>query len=121
MNSNSFETDDQLAIAENYYDAMLEKNFDRMASFLHNNVHFISPFGEIDGKDAVARAAAKDLCTILQDIKIRSRFTNNNQIMLAYDFIFSGSTGKLRAAVLMEFEGHLISKLELFFDGRQFK
>ncbi len=91
-----------------------------MAGFLHDNVHFISPFGETDGKEAVVSAAARDLGTVLQDIKIRSRFASDNQIMLAYDFIFLEPTGKLRAAVLMEFINHLISKIELFFDSRSF-
>ena len=55
------------------------------------------------------------------DIKIRSKFAHQNQIMLAYDFMFPQAFGKLRAAVLMEFTNQLISKIELFYDGRPFE
>jgi hypothetical protein len=41
--------------------------------------------------------------------------------MLAYDFMFPDPIGELRAAVLMSFTDHLISKIELFYDGRPFE
>ena len=41
--------------------------------------------------------------------------------MFAYDFMFPEPIGKLRAAVLMEFKDQLISKIELFYDGRPFE
>lgn len=120
MNTISLENQNNLTTALSYYNAMLAKDFDKMADYLHDNVHFISPFGEMQGKEAVVTAAKRDLGTILQDIKIRSRFANNNQIMLAYDFIFSDPKSLLRAAVLMEFTENQISKIELFFDSRSF-
>ena len=108
-----------LKSAESYYNAMLAKDFDKMASFLHDEIHFIAPLAEMHGKEAVV-LAAKNLTGILQDIHIRSRFAHQNQIMFAYDFIFAAPVGKLRAAVLMEFTEQLISKIELFYDGRSF-
>lgn len=120
MKTTNFESDNNLTVARGYYDAMLKKEFDRMASYLHDNVHFIGPLAEMHGRDAVV-SAAKNLSQILQDICIRSQFTNQNQIMFAYDFIFPEPIGKLRAAVLMEFTNQLISKIELFYDGRPFE
>ena len=120
MNTTSFKTNENITFAQSYYSAMLAKNFDKMASFLHDNVHFISPLAEIQGKEAVI-SAAKNLSNILQDIKIRSRFARDNQIMLAYDFIFPKPIRVLRAAVLMEFTNRLISTIELFYDGRPFE
>lgn len=119
MSTISFKTNDNLRSAESYYNAMLAKEFDTMASYLDNNVHLIGPLAEIVGKEAVV-SAAKNLSSILQDIQIRSRFEHNNQIMFAYDFMFPAPIGKLRAAVLMEFTNQLISKIELFYDGRPF-
>lgn len=119
MNTTSFEASSNLTSAESYYNAMLTKNFDKMASYLDNNVHFIGPLAEMHGKEAVV-SAAKSLNQILQGIQIRSRFADRNQIMLAYDFMFPAPIGKLRAAVLMEFTNKLISKIELFYDGRPF-
>ena len=40
MNTTNFESDNNLKSAENYYNAMLAKDFDKMASYLHDNVHF---------------------------------------------------------------------------------
>jgi hypothetical protein len=120
MNTTNSESNNNLKVAENYYRSMLKKDFDRMSSYLHENVHFIGPLAEMHEKDAVV-SAAKNLSEILRDIKIRSQFAHQNQIMFAYDFMFLEPTGKLRAAVLMEFTNQLISKIELFYDGRPFE
>ena len=120
MNTTHSEGANNLKVAESYYSAMLKKDFDTMASYLHDNVHFIGPLAEMHGKDAVV-SAAKNLSQILQDICIRSKFNAQNQIMFAYDFMFPAPIGKLRAAVLMEFTDQLISKIELFYDGRPFE
>lgn len=119
MKTTSFDSNDNLLIAESYYSAMLAKDFYKMASYLHENVHFISPLAEMHEKEAVV-LAAKKFAEILQDIQIRSRFAYHNQIMFAYDMVVPAPIGKFRAAVLMEFTDQLISKIELFFDARPF-
>ena len=113
-------TNDNLSLAESYYNAMLAKDFDKMANYLHNNVQFIGPLAEIHGKDAVV-TAAKNFGGILQDIQIRARFASGNQIMLVYDMIVPAPIGKFRASVMMEFTDQLISQIKLFFDGRPFE
>jgi hypothetical protein len=40
-------TTDNLNLAESYYNAMLAKDFDKMAGYLHDNVHFIGPLAEM--------------------------------------------------------------------------
>jgi hypothetical protein len=113
-------TTDNLSLAESYYNAMLAKDFDKMASYLHDNVHFIGPLAEMHGKDAVV-TAAKNFGGILQDIQIKSRFADGDQIMFAYDMVVPAPIGKFRAAVLMEFKARLISKIELFYDASPFQ
>ena len=113
-------TTDNLNLAESYYNAMLAKDFDKMAGYLHDNVHFIGPLAEMHGKDAVV-TAAKNFGGILQDIQIRSRFSSDNQIMFAYDMVVPVPIGKFRAAVLMEFTDGFISKIELFYDASPFQ
>ena len=113
-------TTDNLGLAESYYNAMLAKDFDKMASYLHDNVHFIGPLAAMKGKDNVV-AAAKNFGGMLQDIQIRSRFASHNQIMFAYDMVVPAPIGKFRAAVLMEFKDRLISKIELFYDASPFQ
>jgi len=113
-------TTDNLRLAESYYNAMLAKDFDKMATYLQTNVHFIGPLAEMRGKDDVV-LAAKNFGNILQDIQIRSRFVSHNQIMFAYDMTLPAPIGKFRAAVLMEFTDRLISKIELFYDATPFQ
>ncbi len=113
-------TTDNLSLASSYYNAMLAKDFDTMAGYLHDNVHFIGPLAEMHGKDAVV-TAAKNFGGILQDIQIRSRFAAGDQIMFAYDMVVPAPIGKFRAAVLMECTDRLISKIELFYDASPFQ
>lgn len=120
MSTINYENDRHLGIATKYYHEMLQKNFDAMADCLHPDVIFIGPLAEMSGKAAVV-SAAKNLSQILNDIQIRAKFSFGNQIMFAYDFMFPTPIGKLRAAVLMEFTNQLISKIELFYDGRPFE
>jgi len=114
------ESEKNLMVAQDYYRAMLQKNFAEMEECLHPDIHFISPLAEMSGKEAVV-SAAKNLSQILSNIEIRAKFACDNQVMLAYDFMFPKPIGKLRSAVLMEFTHKLISKIELFFDGRAFE
>lgn len=113
-------TTDNLILAESYYNAMLAKDFDKMAGYLHDNVHFIGPLAEMKGKDNLV-AAAKNFGGMLHDIQIRSRFTAGNQIMFAYDMVVPAPIGKFRAAVCMEFTDGFISKIELFYDASPFQ
>ncbi len=113
-------TTDNLNLAENYYNAMLAKDFDKMADYLHDNVYFIGPLAEMHGKEAVV-SAAKNFSRILQDIQIRSRFSSGNQIMFAYDMVVPAPIGQFSAAVLMEFTDEFISKIELFYDTSPFQ
>lgn len=113
-------TTDNLDLAESYYNAMLAKDFDKMASYLHDNAHFIGPLAEMNGKDNVV-AAAKNFGGMLQDIQIRSRFASHNQIMFAYDMVVPAPISRFRAAVMMEFIEQRISKIELFYDASPFQ
>lgn len=118
MNTSTYQNDN-LGVAENYYCEMLAKNFDAMAMHLHQSVKLISPLAEISGKTNVVDAA-KNLRKILTHIDIRAKLCSDSQVMLAYDFFFPEPIGKLRSAVLMEFKDGLISRIELFYDGRPF-
>lgn len=113
-------TTDNLNLAESYYNAMLAKDFDKMASYLQTDVHFIGPLAEMQGKEQIV-TAAKNFGGILQDIQIRSRFASHDQIMFAYDMVVPPPIGKFRAAALMEFTDQLISKIELFYDASPFQ
>ncbi|HJN37508.1 MAG TPA: nuclear transport factor 2 family protein [Gammaproteobacteria bacterium] len=120
MDTTNSENEKNLHVAKSYYSAMLAKDFNTLASYLHDNVHFMGPLAELQGKEAVV-LAAKNLSQILDNIEIRSTFASGNQIMFAYDFSFPTLNLNLRSAVLMDFKKGQITKIELFYDGRPFE
>lgn len=112
-------SENNLKIAESYYSSMLEKRFDDMTACLHDDIDFISPMAEMQGKEAVSLSAI-GLSQTLESIEIRSKFCEGNNVMLVYDFFFSMPKIKLRSAALMDFKDDKISKIELFFDTKPF-
>ena len=109
-----------LKAALNYYGAMQAKDFDTMASYLDDEICLISPLAEINGKEEVL-TAAKNFGGMLKEIHIRSKFSDHDQVMLAYDMIVPEPIGKFRAAALMDFKNIRITKIELFYDARAFE
>lgn len=120
MNTSAYENSKNLLVVESYYKNMLNKNLIAMEECLHPDVHFLTPLAEILGKTGVVEAA-KNLSAILEGIDIRAKFSSGDKIMMAYDFMFPQPIGKLKSAVLMELKQHLITKIELFYDGRPFE
>lgn len=102
-------------IAKSYYNHMLEGNFDAMENHLHPEITFTSPFFNSSGKEQVAELA-RNFGKSLEMITIRAEFESPTQAMLAYDYVFQGVEGPMRAAVLMGFKDALITSIELFFD-----
>lgn len=119
MHTDSNEGHHNLKVAESYYQNMLDKNFEAMASCLDDTVCLLGPLSEMSGKEAVV-SAAKGLSQVLKAIQIRAKFASGSQVMLAYDFFFPEPISTLRAAVLMDFKHQRIAKIELFFDSRPF-
>lgn len=119
MNTIVIENRKLIGIVKAYYQAMLAKEYDTMASFLDEDVLFISPLAGMQGKESVIDAAI-NLSNILDDIQFKSIFSQSNQVMIAYDFIFSKMDLNLRSAGLLTIKNGLISSIELFYDGRPF-
>ncbi|USO00517.1 MAG: nuclear transport factor 2 family protein [Alphaproteobacteria bacterium] len=111
MNNN----EQNLHVAENHYKNMVNKDFDTMETYLHDDIQFVGPISTIQGKDAVI-AAAKNFSNILNKIDISSKFASNDQVMFAYDLSLSTINITLRAAVLMDFQNGKIKKIETFYD-----
>lgn len=98
---------------------MANKDFDTVSSYLHDEVHLLSELAELDGKENVMHAG-KAFAEIIQDINIRSKFANDNQVMLTYDITFPEPVGTCRAAGLLNFENGKIKRIELFYDTKIF-
>lgn len=119
MNSPNY-NDAHIQLIEKYYDAIVQKDFDAASSYLSENVLYINPLAELQGREAVI-SSAKKLSAGLESITIRSTFSSNNQVMLACDFYCNAPIGKVRAAVLVDFSNNLINRMELFFDSQLFR
>jgi len=106
-------------IAIKYYDSILDKNFTFVEKVLHSDAQLISPLGNYSDKQSII-TAAKKLSESLDTILIESKLSNENQVMLAYNFLFSKPELNLRAAVLMDFQNNKIKRIELFYDSKPF-
>jgi hypothetical protein len=109
-----------IASAVAYYQAMSNKDLSVMEGYLHPQVHFIGPLGDITGKDAVLNSV-KHLLSVFNKLTIHAQFGAGDRVMLAYDIEFPAPIGISRAAVLLTFQDDLIIRYELFFDARPFE
>lgn len=106
-----------IAIAEAYYTAMKNNDVTTLEAFLHPNVEFTGPLATLSGKEAVVEAA-RNFIAHLEDLKFRAKLGEEDQVMLALDVEFPSPVGKFPTAVFMNFQDSLISRIELFYDGR---
>jgi hypothetical protein len=109
-----------LTTAKAYYLAVNNKSLSEVEKCLHPNVHLISPFANIVGKELVLNAV-KGFMTTFKTLTISTECGSGDQVMLVYDLDCPVPIGFLRAAVLMNFQDNLIVRLELFFDSRPFE
>jgi hypothetical protein len=109
-----------LIIAKAYYLALNNKNLSEVEQYLHPHIQFISPFANIEGKEAMINAV-KGFMTIVKKLTIRTECGSGDQVMLVYDLESPEPIGSSRAAVLMNFKDGLIARFELFFDARPFE
>jgi hypothetical protein len=110
---------DHIQTAEAYYQAMNDKNLDKVKSYLHPDAKLISPMAGEAQSDSMLDAISRFM-TSLNSIKIRSKCESGNQVMLAVDVEFPPPIGQLRSAVLMTFQDNLIVSVELFHDTKPF-
>ncbi len=106
-----------LFVAESYYTAMNKKDIESMEKMLHPDILFIGPLAELQGKEAVLKAI-KGFTTAFKGLKIRGKFHDDNQVMLAIDTEFPEPIGNLRTASLLTIDDGLIARIELFYDSR---
>jgi ketosteroid isomerase-like protein len=107
-------------IVRAFYAAQAERNIAGIEKYLHPNVHFIMPLGEIRGKAPYVENIKKHM-TEFKTVSIRTIVGSEDHVMLAYDFDFGGPIGKCPTAGLYTFKDGLIAKIELFFDARPFE
>lgn len=108
---------DPLHIAESYYQAMNEKNLDKLKSYLRADAKLISPMAGEAQSGMVLEAISRFMNSMTR-LTIRSKFASGNQVMLVIDVEFPLPVGTLKSAVLMTFQDNLIASVELFHDTK---
>ena len=107
-----------LATAEAYYSAIESGDYEKMGSYLHNDVKYSDPRWPLTGKDRVW-PIAKSFSDAVKQLKTVGKFSTNDQVMLVQDVIFHKSEKPLRTAVLMTFVEGLIKEIGLISDISQ--
>ncbi|GAB4229752.1 MAG: hypothetical protein Tsb0021_07650 [Chlamydiales bacterium] len=105
--------------AEKYYQLIGEKNIEEFKDFLDPNVEFSGPLAKLRGKDAVVEATS-NFIKMFKSLKIRAKFGSGDQAMIIYDVDVPGLMEKFPGASLLSFQGGLIVRIELFYDGSHF-
>lgn len=108
------------AVAKDYYNALGERDFERVERCFHPEVEFIAPLAQLSGKEAVFEAA-KRFTHLFNTLKIRECFGSGEQAVVVYDLECPAPVGNFSTAVLVTCREGLIAKLELFFDARPFE
>lgn len=105
-----------LEIGCSYYQAMSERDLNQIEKLLHPEVTFIGPIAEFSGKDAVLGWIGAFMPRF-EKLIVRAQCANENQVMFAYDVAFPEPFGSYRTASLIDVEGSLVKRIELFFDA----
>ena len=111
-------TQSNLATAEAYYSALMGGDYEKMGSYLDNDVHYVDPRWPLTGKDQVW-PIAKSFAAAVDQLKPVAKFSADDQVMLVHDVLFHKSDKPMRTAMLMSFERGRIKVLELIADTSQ--
>lgn len=107
------------SMIEEYYNAVLQKDMEKVESFLHQEIAFKSPFAQIAGKEGVLEAI-KGFSEVAEEITFRKVLGDNEMELAAYDLKVKNSKQKNPAAIQITKKDGLIHQLELFFDARPY-
>lgn len=106
-----------MAIAELYYTAMGNKDISVIEKYASDNIRFIGPFAEFQGKQQYLQVSGNFIAEI-ESLNIRTIVGSGDQVTVIYDVHFPDPIGKIRGAALMDFQDGKVAKAELFYDTR---
>lgn len=106
-----------LDIVLKYYNHMLQKDFESMGEYLHENVILVSPMATVSGKEHVHKSAVQ-FANLLQNIDFREKHANESKVILIYNMHLVEPIGVLRAAAMFAITNRKIERIELFYDSR---
>lgn len=108
-----------VALAEDYYTLVGQKNAEGISKYLHPDVEFYGPLAALKGKDAVIKATSHFM-NVFKSLTIRAKFGGEDQAMIVYDTDIPGIANQFPGASLLAFRDGQIIRIELFHDGSRF-
>lgn len=112
--------EDTKAIAQAYYTAMAERNFDGVAQYLDKDVIFVAPLTTVIGKEAFLERV-KEFFAYSVNLTIRTVFGSQDQAVVIFTLDYPAPIGRVETAALLNIDAGLIVRIELFYDGRLFE
>jgi hypothetical protein len=107
-----------LEVAKAYYAAMEINDYEKMGSYLHQDVKYLDPRWPLTGKDQVFQFA-KSFCSAVKHLETVANLSTDDQVVLVHNVIFHKSDKPLKTAVLMTLDGGLVKEIELISDISQ--
>jgi hypothetical protein len=120
---------ENLKIAEEYLEAMNNRNLGALAKHLHAQLNFKSPLANSNDLEGFLEITKK-LFTLLKRVEMKAKFEAHNQTLLVYDMVFPEPLGHARAFNWMAFEPPeslragewgKIKAIEVLYDPRPFE
>ena len=108
-----------IALAEEYYNKVGEKNAEAIQNYLHPDVEFRGPLATLKGREAVLEATT-NFMNMIKALKIRAKFGAADGAMIVYDIDIPGVATDFPGASMLTIRDEKIVKIELFYDGSQF-
>lgn len=105
------------ALAAAYYKQIGEKNAEGFKKYLHPDVEFYSPLGNVQGKEGVGDVTTHFMNAI-DSLKIRATFGADETAMVVYNVDIPGIAKEFPGASMLHFLDGLIVRIELFYDSR---
>lgn len=107
-------------IARVYYTAMAEQNIVALQKYLDEDVMFVAPLATVYGKELFLERV-QEFFACSATITIRSVFGSYDQGMVVFSLEYPRPIGIVEAAALLNIQDGLITRIELFYDGRLFE
>jgi hypothetical protein len=76
-------------LAETYFQAWRDREFDTFADLLADDVHFMGPMAEVHGREAAVQGI-RGLRELLQDIRVIRRFVDGDDVVTWFELVIDG-------------------------------
>jgi ketosteroid isomerase-like protein len=105
-------TQSSLALVVDYYSAMARGDFDKMGSYLSDDVRYVDPSWPLNGKDQVL-GIAKKFGAAVNRLDTVAAFGADDKAVIIHDVTFKGSTIPLRSVAVVTVTGGHIQEINL--------